>query len=206
MSYKMNKIGPWPIIDPGTLRVSTISAAQCTAVGAPLKPYLLTATLGTKSEGYLNMLWTSNQSIPAYERWTVAVALLPPETDENHVIDFSATYHHSTSANTIPTPFIGYNDNASVGTGYHANNSVTNWCAIPGWDENTSFNNNASGTICTQALLRDMNGDGIDGSKIVMAGLTLFNPTSAAMGLLNISVTISARYASGSIATSYRGV
>lgn len=211
--YKMNKIGPWPVIDPSTSKDQITATPTDIAVDGSetLRVWLNTANLGSKSEAYVRAKdWTSTTLAEFYCR-SYGVCLQPLEdfitSNNNVILDLNI---HAMIPNDVPaegtslvtTPIIGYIDTAgaAIGTGWNANNLVTDYAEIPASghaDSNLSIN--------TQVLLSPILSGSLDLDKFLFAGIRVYNQDGTAV-VPAIEFTICARYFLASKPTNYRGV
>lgn len=203
MSYKMNKIGPWPIIDVASAKYVQATAATTTAVNAPIRPYLTTANLGSQSEAYLNMLINLNQSVPTFARASYGIILKPSELVGNIVLDVSGYVSHSQETDFLRHFVVGYLDGSTPTAGFSANNDVTDFHVIP---DSISGKHDFSSTICTQIILKSIVSSELSSTDYLFVGWSLFNNSAATASTSYVDMTISARYSFAALNTSYGGI
>ena len=213
MSYKINKIGPWPNIDAdlGRSVVSGVTDVAWTGVET-LIAWTNTANVGGTSDCAINFVDASASALASYSTRTYGVFLQTLENigpNENTVVDINMAINclidntGSTSANQTPmiTPIIGFCDNSTgIGSGFDADNQITNYSLLP------DFDNTIQGCrMNTQVLLRNIISADISSDVPLFVGVRVINLDGTSVTPV-VEGSICARYATGSIPTSYRGV
>jgi len=209
--YKMNKIGPWPIIDPSATKVEFTSGKVQTAYSSPLQVRLDTANLGTRDEVFINAQHFESVTFGFNTQVISFGACLAPLEDyvlnyeSPMVIDVNMAVTAYDNENPAPEdlillPWVGFIDTAgiAIGDGWHANNLVSNWSIIP-----TQCSSEDNISINQQIVLKAITSSSLDLDKFVCVG---FSASSHGGSYLALDYQISARYALSSLQTSYRGV
>lgn len=206
--YKLNKSGPWPIVDPSAEKIYRSTGAAETAFTSPLLVCLDTPNLGTKTEAFINGAYSATFAQTGQTNCSFGVCLTPLENiitlDTTPVVVDVAMGACSTEiAQTSKLiPFIGFIDvaGASIAADWEVGeNLVTDWVPLHSYDNGASMN------FCSQVILKDIISGGLDLDKFLCVGFT-FQCGAAGVSWDNLDYMISARYALSSMPTSYRGV
>lgn len=203
--YRHNNIGPWPQLDldhPKTIVTSGVVDVTTTTGAEALRAYATTYNQGSSSVAFDRILDLAGDGLATFEHRTYGVFLEPLsniDSDKNIMLDISIVADMIKADvegdDVLLIPVIGFNDNTSVGTAFHANNSITNWFKIP-----SSGQRDSNISINTQVIITDIITGSISDDKPLFIGVMLYNQTTATITPV-FDLQISARYATASIKT-----
>lgn len=206
--YTINKANPYPIIDLGCTREEITTGATQTDHADALMVWLNTANLGGGSECFVSGMYDASTAIGTDNNLSFGVALQPLDnlgSTDNVWVDLSIAVSGDGDDNPEDlryVPFIGFiSSGLALGAGWDANNTVANYAILPG----TLCSNYLSSV--TQVLIRDIVSASIPTDAELVVGFSCHNgdPTNTHT-LSNVHFTISARYMTANLDTSYTGV
>lgn len=203
--YKINRVGPWPIIDPSQAKINVTDSvtANETLTNAQKLVRLDTANLGTKSEAFTTLLHNPSViGLSADSCISYGVALAPLNTvcanNGSVFLDLSvvANLRTENESHIQPSVFVGFIDGvgAAIGNGWNAANLVSNPVMIP-----TIIHNFDSISVTTQVLLKNINSAALNYDKFVVVGVSWSNANSSPSTVDHVDLMISARYATKSV-------
>lgn len=197
MSYKHQRIGPWPIVDLEATKIVRANNGSAIATGQPLIVCLDTANLGSGKEGFVNCVNTRTTTLAGNSSLSYGIALCPldqlTEDELPFLLEMSCAVNMTRALMGAldVVGFIGLIDTADVaiGDGWDANNSITDYCILP------SDGNGATVAINQQVLIKNIISASVNMDKYLVIGFMIQNSSSSASNLAEIDYMISARYA-----------
>lgn len=200
-----NKIGPWPIIDPGLSKISDSSALTTTSGHASINVRLDTANLGGNKSAFTNVRMT-NGTLALANNTTAAfgVALQAPINLPNqpYIVQLSGMVDFRYTIGVSPNWFIGFCDSDTPVNGWDAtDNLVPDFVQIP--TQSAAYDNYG---INTQVLIQDIVSGDIRSENPLIVGFFLTNVNGNTHNLTYMDYMISACYREAAINTSYVGV
>ena len=207
--YILNKIGPWPIIDVTAASETRTTGATDLALASGVAPCLELGNIGGTSDCFVTGRYEGTASFSgANKLFSWGVALQPIgnviNSDAPIYIDYSINVglYLSSDPNVHGFCWVGQESGAGTPTqGFdNTNNLVPDYHLLP-LAIDTEGHLQSSGQI----LIKDINSGGIDRTKINMLGFS-FRDSSGSASIAQVIYTISARYSTKSLGTSYAGV